>query len=134
MRIGQFIKEASTTKDTVRHYEDLHLIKPSISYSRREYGKKELEDFMAIKEMQELGLSLKEIQAIFQVKENMGCGSPELVTEVLRSLQDKEKILLEEEKRLRIKREKITALYNGLSFDKVKLQSVGVFHSSPTDC
>lgn len=120
MRIGQFIKEASTTKDTVRHYEDLHLLKPSISNSRREYGKKELEDFMAIKEMQELGLSLKEIQAIFQVKENMGCGSPELVTEVLRSLQDKEKILLEEEKRLRIKREKITALYNGLSFEDRK--------------
>ncbi len=102
--------------------------------SRRDYGKKELEDFMAIKELQELGLSLKEIQAIFQVKKNMGCGSPELVTEVLKSLQDKEKILLEEEKKLRIKREKITALYKGLSFDKVKLQSVGVFHSSPTDC
>ncbi|CDO04816.1 zinc-responsive transcriptional regulator [Oceanobacillus picturae] len=134
MRIGQFIKEASTTKHTVRHYEDLHLLKPSIMNSRRDYGKKELEDFMAIKELQELGLSLKEIQAIFQVKKNMGCGSPELVTEVLKSLQDKEKILLEEEKKLRIKREKITALYKGLSFDKVKLQSVGVFHSSPTDC
>ncbi len=39
-------------------------------------------------------------------------------TSILKSLQIQEKILLEEEKILRIKREKITALYNGLSFDK----------------
>ncbi|WP_404450668.1 MerR family transcriptional regulator [Virgibacillus necropolis] len=71
-----FIEKVQTTKDTVRHYEELNLLEPSWSNKRRIYGEKDIGDFEAIKEMQALDLSLREIQMMFEVKRSNGCGSP----------------------------------------------------------
>ena len=37
MRIGEFIKLVQTTKDTVRHYEELDLIRPDWKNGTRDY-------------------------------------------------------------------------------------------------
>lgn len=68
MKIGEFIESVQSTKDTVRHYEDIGLLQPAWENKRRIYGEKEINDFHAIKEMQALNMSLKEIQVIFEIK------------------------------------------------------------------
>ncbi|GEB77308.1 MerR family transcriptional regulator [Sporolactobacillus inulinus] len=104
MRIGAFIVQCETTKDTVRHYEQLNLIRPHKSGTYKEYGEKELEDFQAIKEMQGFGLSLSQIQQIFCVKTNSGCGSPRLIQSVLKALKKQSAALAVEEQSIKHKR------------------------------
>ncbi|GGH85612.1 DNA-binding transcriptional MerR regulator [Pullulanibacillus pueri] len=87
MKIGPFIERLKTTKDTVRHYEHLGLLAPTWDGRFKDYTEKEINDFEAIKEMQALGLALTDIQTLFQVKRNQGCGSAELLTSVQHSLQ-----------------------------------------------
>ena len=115
MKIGQFIAEVRTTKDTVRHYESLGLIKPYWENKRRIYGKKEIHDFYAIREMQALDMSLKEIQVMFEVKQNGGCASPELLDNVIKTLTEKKQLLITEEKTLKYKKMQITEIVTTLT-------------------
>ena len=104
MRIGEFIKLVQTTKDTVRHYEELDLIRPNWINGTRSYSPKDLKDFHAIKEMQSMGLALKDIQSIFEVKRSGGCGSPQLIVGVLESLNNELDVIHEAEKELENKK------------------------------
>ena len=114
MRIGEFIKQVTTTKDTVRHYEELELIRPGWINGTREYSQKDTNDFQAIKEMQSLGLTLKEIQAIFEVKRDNGCGSIQLINDVLKSLDNELTIIYETEQELNRKKIKINEMMGSL--------------------
>lgn len=104
MRIDEFIKLVQTTKDTVRHYEELDLIRPNWINGTRYYSPKDLKDFHAIKEMQSMGLVLKEIQSIFEIKRSGGCGSPQLIVGVIGSLNNELGVLYEAEKELKKKK------------------------------
>ena len=104
MKIGEFIKAVNTTKDTVRHYEDLKLIQPSWKGSVKDYKDKDINDFMAIKEMKDMGLNLKDIQVIFEVKRNFGCGSPSLLSNIKQKLHHQLYALQEEEKEIKKKK------------------------------
>lgn len=114
MKIGKFINKVQTTKDTVRHYEKVGLLKPVWDNTHRIYGEKEINDFHAIKEMQALDMSLKEIQVIFEVKQSNGCGSTELLDEVIQTMVEKQQHLMLEEKTIRHKKEQITGMLNVL--------------------
>ncbi|GGB45997.1 hypothetical protein GCM10011409_24430 [Lentibacillus populi] len=89
MKIGAFVKAVEATKDTVRHYEEWGMIKPAWSNNRRIYEEKDIQDFYAIKEMQGLGMTLKEIRLMFDIKRNHGCGSPELLAGMMKKVQEK---------------------------------------------
>lgn len=104
MRISEFIKLIQTTKDTVRHYEELDLIRPEWKNGMRDYASEDLKDFHAIKEMQSMGLALKDIQSIFDIKRSDGCGSGQLIAGVLGSLNSELGILHEAEEELKKKR------------------------------
>lgn len=104
MRIGEFIKQIKTTKDTVRHYEEFDLIRPGWTNGTRNYSAQDLNDFYAIKEMQSMGLSLKEIRAIFEIKRNDGCGSAQLIAGVLSSLDNELGLIYEAEEELKKKK------------------------------
>ncbi|GIO28259.1 MerR family transcriptional regulator [Ornithinibacillus bavariensis] len=108
MKIGQFIKEVETTKDTVRHYEALHLLQPAWENTHRIYGQKEVEDFFVIKEMQSFGLSLTDIQALFHLKRQNGCGNPTLIEGVMTKLEDMREKIEEEEKQIQRKKHQLT--------------------------
>lgn len=111
MKIGMFINRVGTTKDTVRHYEELKLIQPIISENgRREYEEKDVLDFQAIKDMQALDMTLKEICVMFEVKRTNGCGSAELLTEVIRTMEEKVTATIAAEKSLTQKREEMEQL------------------------
>ena len=64
LQIGEFAKQADTNLRTLRYYEELGLIKPAHRSSGkfRYYSPDQLKRVGAIKRMQGLGLSLKEIQ------------------------------------------------------------------------
>ncbi|HJF31569.1 MAG TPA: MerR family transcriptional regulator [Sporosarcina psychrophila] len=114
IRISDFIKQIKTTKDTVRLYEELDLMRPVWINGTRDYTDKDQNDFYAIKEMQSMGLSLKDIQAIFEIKRNDGCGSEQLIEGVLNSLNCELKLISEAEEELNKKRLLIQGLVKDL--------------------
>lgn len=84
MKISKFIDAVCTTKDTVRHYEELGILNPiRKEKNARDYSEKDIEDFNVIKELQNLGFTLKDIQIIFQIKRETKCNSDELISTVL---------------------------------------------------
>lgn len=115
MKIKQFIDKVKTTKDTVRHYESLGLIEPQWQHNRRIYGENEIKDFHAIKEMQSLDMSLKEIQVMFEIKRIGGCASVELLNEVIKTLKEKQQLLIVEEQALQHKKKQMTEILSILS-------------------
>lgn len=115
MKIGEFIESVQSTKDTVRHYEDIGLLQPAWENKRRIYGEIEINDFHAIKEMQALNMSLKEIQVIFEIKKSNGCGSSELLGEVIQTMMEKQQQLILAEKEIKYKREQMTEMLAVLS-------------------
>lgn len=114
MQIGEFLKEAKTTKDTVRHYEDLGLLNPEWNKGKRNYTARDLIDFEAIKEMKALGFSLKDVQVIFELKRTNQCGSPDLIKHVRHRLEEQYLQLKKEEEALKAKVRMIEVLNGGL--------------------
>ena len=114
MRIGEFIKLIQTTKDTVRHYEELDLIRPEWKNGTRDYAPKDFEDFHVIKEMKSMGLALKDIQSIFEIKRSGGCGSHQLIVGVIGSLNNELSVIYEAEKELKKKKSMIQGMVEEL--------------------
>lgn len=107
MQIGEFVKLVKTTKDTVRHYEDFGLITPEWINSRREYKEKDILDFQVILELKLLGLSLRDIQLLFEVKKAVGCGDKRLIEGVVNQLETHLDILHKEETELSNRRKQL---------------------------
>lgn len=102
MQIGAFVALLNTTKETVRHYEDLGLLTPArAANGRRLYGEREILNFKVIRELKALGLGLKEIQLLFELKAAYGCGDQRLIQEVTAQLSDHLAALRREEAELR---------------------------------
>ncbi|WP_053217881.1 MerR family transcriptional regulator [Virgibacillus senegalensis] len=117
MKIGEFVNLLNTTKDTVRHYEDLKFINPKWINNNKEYGEKEVLNFQVVKELKEYGLTLREIQIIFNLKEAYNCGDKELINQVfgqltghLNRLRNEEEDLCKRRKTLENEIEKIRDL------------------------
>lgn len=108
LKISEFIKQVNTTKDTVRHYEELDLVKPNWINGVRDYSVKDISDFHAIKEMQLVGFTLKDIQEIFNLKQSNGCGSDQLIQGFINSLDRELELVLKAEQELQLKKTKIT--------------------------
>lgn len=66
IQIGEFAKLAGTNLRTLRYYEELGLLEPARRSEGgfRYYTRSQLERMAAIKRLQDLGLSLKEIASI----------------------------------------------------------------------
>ncbi|MGG0658563.1 MerR family transcriptional regulator [Rummeliibacillus pycnus] len=79
MQIAEFIEKVQTSKDTIRYYEEFNLIDPIKKGNKRVYTEKDIYDFYIIREMEALGLTIKEIQTIFHIKRSMGFHSPTLL-------------------------------------------------------
>ncbi|MGX7024053.1 MerR family transcriptional regulator [Vagococcus hydrophili] len=69
MRIGQFIEEMKTTKETIRYYIDEKLMTPKKVDGRYEFTEKDKKDFKSIRELREMGLSIRVIKEIKKNKE-----------------------------------------------------------------
>lgn len=115
MKIGEFLKECETTKDTVRHYEELGLLTPSKKGNLKDYSEKEALTYHVIQEMKQLGLSLKEISAIVELKSRDGCASPALIKGAQNQLMVQLEKVKEEETRLAERRMQLNSLIQELS-------------------
>ena len=100
MKIGEFVNLLNTTKDTVRHYENLKFITPKWINNNKEYGEKEVLNFQVVKELKEYGLTLKQIQIIFNLKDANQCGDKELINKVFGQLTSHLNRLRKEEEEL----------------------------------
>lgn len=104
MRIGEFVALLNTTKDTVRHYEELNLITPIRKGNNKHYGEKDIQDFEVIMELKDYGISLKEIQIIFNLKHAFGCGDKQLVAKLYNQLTNHLDVLRQEEEEIHRRR------------------------------
>lgn len=119
MKISKFIELVCTTKDTVRHYEELGILTPvREEKNARDYSEKDVEDFKVIKELQNFGFTLKDIQIIFQIKRESECSSNELISIVLSKLIERKKSFEEELMELQGKMQNLEVLITQIS--KVK--------------
>ena len=100
LKIGEFVKLLNTTKDSVRHYENLKFITPKWINNNKEYGEKEVLNFQVVRELKEYGLTLKEIQIIFNFKYAYQCGDKELINQVFGQLTSQLNKLRQEEEDL----------------------------------
>lgn len=104
MQIGQFVARLQTTKETVRHYEELNLITPSYDAGRRRfYGDAQILEFEVIRELKSMGMGLKEIQLLFAMKSAFGCGDQTLVAKAILHLNDHLTTLRQEEADLHVR-------------------------------
>ncbi|WP_083443650.1 helix-turn-helix domain-containing protein [Ornithinibacillus contaminans] len=78
--------------------------------NRRMYQQKDVDDFLAIKEMQSMGLSLNEIQLLFDVKRNNGCGTKELIHHTIKKLEEKRREFEKQEAIIQQQKNKLTSL------------------------
>lgn len=107
MKIGQFIQVNQTTRDTVRYYIEEGLLTPRKKEGNYWFSEKEQADYQAIRELRELGFSIKGIQAIQANRLVHGCGSQEqwsgnrpIVANELREIKEELAVLLDRQTRL----------------------------------
>lgn len=114
MHIGEFVEMIQTSKDTVRYYEELNLIDPIRNGDKRDYTEKDIQDFHIIKEMQAIGLTIREIQIIFHLKRSAGFQSPSLLQDIQDKLYTSIKKIEQAERELAIRRMKTYRLLSYL--------------------
>lgn len=99
-------------------YEDrriyLKLLTPEWQGNRNIYKEQEVKDFKAIAEMKQLGLTLKDIELIFQLKRTGGCGSPSLGQKILSQFFVHLDSVKTEEKQIRKRRCQLEAVIKEL--------------------
>lgn len=74
MYLKEFISKVGTTRDTVRYYLDLNLLTPLRKGKIYWFTGQVTEAYAEIKNLQELGFSLKEISAIKWLQDQ-SCGT-----------------------------------------------------------
>ena len=69
MRIGELASQAGVNVQSVRFYERRRILREPVRTASgyRVYGKSDLEDICFVKQCQELGFTLKEIQPLLQL-------------------------------------------------------------------
>ena len=113
MHIGEFVEKIQSSRDTVRYYEELNLIDPIRNGDKRYYTKKDIHDFHTIKELQAIGLSIREIQTIFNLKRYAGFHSDSLL-DIQDKLYTSIRKIEQSEKELSIRRMKTYGLLSYL--------------------
>ncbi|GEM_PF-387803 len=72
MDMGQFVTEQGTTKETVRYYIDEKLLSPKKVNKKYCFTELEERDFKNIRQLRDMGLSIKVIKLIKENKEHCG--------------------------------------------------------------
>ncbi|MGL5687087.1 MAG: MerR family transcriptional regulator [Vagococcus fluvialis] len=72
MDMGQFVTEQDTTKETVRYYIDEKLLSPEKVNKKYCFTELEERDFKNIRQLRDMGLSIKVIKLIKENKEYCG--------------------------------------------------------------
>ena len=89
MQIGKFAERAGVSIHTLRHYDDVELLRPSgrSDGGFRLYTEEDLERFLVIRRMKPLGFSLEEMRQVLEVVDALP-GATEPNREALRRRLD----------------------------------------------
>ncbi|WP_346216568.1 MerR family transcriptional regulator [Caldifermentibacillus hisashii] len=79
MKIGEFAEKVNVSQDTLRYYEKIGLLKPTIVNKQRNYTNEDKEVIQTIIKLKMNGFRLQEIKALFDL-------SKEIVKEALSSV------------------------------------------------
>jgi len=112
MNISEFVEQQKTTLDTVKYYIKLKLLTPQKKNNWYIFSSKEKDDFQNIMYLKSLGLSLELIKEIKESHEK-NCGTSDqwennlsiIESELERTKEEKEKIILKETLLLNVKEE-----------------------------
>lgn len=72
MYIGEFIKVYETTRETVRYYIEEGLLTPKKREGKYYFTDIEISDFLSIRELREMGLSIRVLKKIKENKKDCG--------------------------------------------------------------
>ena len=82
----------------------MFLLNPVKVNYHKEYSEKEIVDFKMVKELQNYGLSLKDIQLIFELKNSHQCGDIQVLKKTLQTLTNHLEQLKREEEEIHKRR------------------------------
>jgi len=90
MRSGEIMKKAEVTRDTIRHYVSMGLIKPAVNKQNgyKEYSKQDLENLIFIKNAKIIGFSLDEIKKILEQMHSSTCKHQSLLPYLHEQLEE----------------------------------------------
>ena len=106
MQIGKFIEEVGTTRETIRYYIEEGLLTPDKKAGKYLFSPNEIEDFKSIRELREMGLSIKIIKTIKANKDY--CGTDKQWQSNLKLIEDELKEVNEHLKVLQKQKETLT--------------------------
>ncbi|MFC9540614.1 MerR family transcriptional regulator [Lysinibacillus sp. NPDC056959] len=104
IKIGEFATCTSLSKDTIRYYEKIGLLRPEINNKHREYNEDQIEIISTILKLKKCGFSLQEIKTLFEWSQNTD-ENDELTEAEIQNLQQM-KLLFQNKYKQMIQREK----------------------------
>ena len=90
VKIGEFAERTSISKDTLRYYEKIGLLKPEIKNKHREYNNNDVILIETIIKLKQTGFSLLEIKMLFDWSKNADQNKKLTQEEIQNVLQIKE--------------------------------------------
>ncbi|MEB2300522.1 MerR family transcriptional regulator [Lysinibacillus xylanilyticus] len=104
IKIGEFATCTGLSKDTIRYYEKMGLLRPEINNKHREYNVDHIEISSTILKLKQCGFSLQEIKILFEWSQNTD-ENDELTEAEIQNLQQM-KLLFQNKYKQMIQREK----------------------------
>jgi len=104
IKIGEFATCTSLSKDTIRYYEKMGLLRPEMNNKLREYNEDHIEIISTILKLKKCGFSLQEIKILFEWSQNTD-ENDELTEAEIQNLQQI-KLLFQNKYKQMIQREK----------------------------
>lgn len=86
MKIGEFASQTGVSKNTIRYYEKIKLLKPNIECHHRDYTEEDILSIQVIIKLKQNGFTLNEIKLLFEWTEHVDKDS-ELTEEETDKLQ-----------------------------------------------
>ncbi len=71
MKIGEFASQTGVSKDTIRFYEKIKLLKPNIECYHRDYTEEDILSIQVIIKLKQNGFTLNEIKLLFEWTEHV---------------------------------------------------------------
>lgn len=107
MKIGEFASRTGVSKDTIRYYEKINLLKPTMENSYRYYTEEDILSIQTVIKLKQNGFTLQEIKLLFEWTDQVDKDSEltkhetenlqmlrELFREKYRNLVEKEKQII----------------------------------------
>ncbi|WP_175631974.1 helix-turn-helix domain-containing protein [Virgibacillus siamensis] len=88
MGLIELVNKSGISMDMIHYYEQLQLIQPAWKNKHRIYSKQDCGNIRFIERMVMIGLSLEDLQVIFEIKRTNRCTTPDMVVQLTEKLNE----------------------------------------------